>query len=170
MGSWVVYPVEHGTKLPYDGVYISIVLDLGFIRERARLAVEMYCCDLFIFVLTFYCITQMCKSPLNHTIIVMNNNEYPLPVSVCHPSIESLARFYRQGIAMINMMADNPRMDLDDAIEAVGMDPLVSEITDGGPMTRIIPVWDSIQGWRFFFLYPDMSRVECGHAMTFQEQ
>lgn len=65
---------------------------------------------------------------------------------------------------MINILADNPTWTLEDAIERV-------DEMDGDGLAslriRIIPAWDSQQGWRFFFRYPDGSLIETGRPMVF---
>lgn len=80
----------------------------------------------------------------------------PAVVNYHHPAIGSLVNFFKEGLNLVEMMKNNPGMELEDAIQkVVSMEPA---------LVRIIPVWDSLLGWRFFFLYNDGTRVETGNV------
>ena len=97
-------------------------------------------------------------------ILAVPVQEDPIPVSITHPAIDALARFFREGTRMINFLVDNPTADLEQAIDHI-------DRQDGGGIAslrvRIVPVWDAHEGWRFFFRYPDGSRIETGRPNVF---
>ena len=89
--------------------------------------------------------------------------ENVVPLTIYHPAMESLGKFARESLEMITMMADNPTWTLER-----GIDELKAKHEREGTlsefMPRLIPVWDNVLGWRFFWEYVDGTRIETGRV------
>ena len=99
--------------------------------------------------------------PTNHeqekTPVVWYNNG-PLKkskMSLSHPAMDLIKNLMKNLQLTFKRMSKNENADFSDTF---------SDEIKNQKNSPIMPVWDDFEGWRFFYVYPDNTRVEVGPA------